>query len=84
MTGEIDPSATSAGRVRVAALLFAAAPAAAALMAFTVPTLTVTGPVAGSAGTVGVQTVAGNGDPDPCKVTVEWPGANKVPNCAGD
>jgi hypothetical protein len=83
MPDEIDPSATTPGRVRVAAVLFAAAPAAAALMAFTVPTLTVTGPVAGSAATVGVQTVADNGG-DPCTVTVEWPGANKAPNCAGD
>jgi hypothetical protein len=83
MPDGIDPSATAARRVRVAALMFAAVPAAAALMAFAVPTLTTTEPVAGSAGTVRVQSVARNGG-DPCNVTVEWPWANKAPNCAGD
>ena len=79
MHDEIDPSATVPGRARTAALLFAAAPVAAAFVAFAVPTST----VAGSAGTVGVQTVADSGG-DPCTVTVEWPDANKAPNCAGD
>ena len=79
MSDDVDRSGPAPGRTRAAALLLTGASASAAFLAFAAPALSAL-PVAGPGGTR-IHLAA---DSDPCKVTVEGPGAAKTPECAGD
>jgi len=84
MTHAIEPRPARAGW-RISSLLFAAAPAAAAV-AFAAPVpgtfVAFAVPASGTPAAARHLTITATGDP--CRVTIESPGVGKAPDCAGD